>query len=436
MFGRGLLRRMGLGEDAEASGATPHRSAATPGLKSTTLRRLLASIGPGFLVSVGYMDPGNWATNIAAGSRFSYTLLWVLLASNLMAILLQTLSAKLGIATGLSLAANCREHFSRPVSFGLWLTAEAACMATDLAEVLGAALGLYILFGLPMFYSALLTGVLVMMLLALNRFGYRRFEAVIFAMIIVIGGAYIFEVYLARPDWSQIVYHTFTPQLSPDALLVAVGMLGATVMPHNLFLHSQVIMTRLGTGEPRRRILRFSFIDTALALNSAFFINAAMVVMAAAVFYQAGIAVESIEQAHQTLTPLLGSASSFVFAVALLAAGLSSAVTGTQAGQAVMEGFVRIRMSAFARRAITLVPALVVIALGVDSLKALIVSQVILSLQLPFTILPLIWLTRRREVMGEFVNRRLTNWLAFGVAAIIITLNGVLLYQVFFASGS
>jgi manganese transport protein len=401
----------------------------------TKARRIFASIGPGFLVSVGYMDPGNWATNIAAGARFNYSLLWVLLASNLMALFLQSLSAKLGIVTGRSLAEACRAHLPRPVALGLWVTAEAACMATDLAEVLGAALGLYILFNIPLFPGALLTGLLVMLILVLQRRGHRGLEGLIFGIVAVIGAAFVFELYLAEPAWSLVAYHTVVPRLTGDSLLVAVGMLGATVMPHNLFLHSGVVTTRRATGAEPRALLRFAVFDTVLALNIAFCINAAMVVMSAAVFFSAGADIESIEQAHRTLTPILGGASALAFAVALLCAGLSSSVTGTLAGQIVMEGFLKIRMSLVLRRAVTLLPALFIIALGFDPLKALVVSQVALSLQLPFTIIPLIVLTGRRDVMGEFANGRGTAAVACAVAAAIILLNAWLLKEVFFGAG-
>lgn len=397
------------------------------------IKGFLPYLGPAFLVSVGYMDPGNWGTDIAGGSNFNYSLLWVLLMSNLMAILLQTMSAKLGIATGKTLAQNCREHFSRPVSFFLWLTAEAAAMATDLAEFLGAALGFYLLFNIPMFPAALLTGVAVFLVLGLHRFGYRKVEYVIMGLVSIIGLAYVYELFLAKPDWAKVAYHTLVPQVDAASILVAVGMLGATVMPHNLFLHSGVIQTRLvnNNGLHHRKIFRFEVLDAVFALNLAWLVNAAILIMSAAVFFKSGTPVESIEQAHQTLTPLLGGLSSLAFAVALLCSGLSSSLTGTLAGQIIIEGFLNIKMSIFLRRFITMIPALIAIALHIDPLQILILSQVTLSLQLPFTIIPLILLTRRRAIMGEYANKPLTNLFAITVASIIIVLNLLLLYQTF-----
>jgi len=402
-------------------------------LRTKPVKEFLPYLGPAFLVSVGYMDPGNWGTDIAGGSRFNYSLLWVLLMSNLMAILLQTMSAKLGIATGKTLAQNCREHFSRPVSFFLWLTAEAAAMATDLAEFMGAALGFYLLFRIPMFPAALLTGVAVFLVLGLHRFGYRKVEYVIMGLVSVIGLAYVYEIFLAKPDWAEVAYHTLVPQVDAESILVAVGMLGATVMPHNLFLHSGVIQTRLinNNGLSHRKLFRFEVLDAVFALNMAWLVNAAILIMSAAAFFKSGTPVESIEQAHETLTPLLGGLSSLAFAIALLCSGLSSSVTGTLAGQIIIEGFLNIKMSIFLRRFITMIPALIVIALKIDPLQILILSQVTLSLQLPFTIIPLILLTRRKAVMGEYANKPLTNFLAITVASIIIVLNLLLLYQTF-----
>jgi len=395
--------------------------------------RIFAFMGPAFLVSVGYMDPGNWGTDIAAGSDFGYKLLWVLLLSNLMAILLQTLAAKLGIVTGLTLAENCRKHYSRPMALFLWFTAEAACMATDLAEFLGAALGFYILFKIPMFPAALLTGVAVFLILSLERLGYRKVEYAILGLVTTIGVCYVIEVWLSSPDWGQIAYHTFVPQIDGKSIYVAIGMIGATVMPHNVFLHSGVIQTRLwANGHAfKKDLFRFSLLDSLFALNGAWFINSAMVIMSAAVFFQNGIPVQSIEEAHKTLTPLLGGLSSMAFAIALLCSGLSSSVTGTLAGQIVIQGFLKIKISLWMRRLITMIPALIVIYLGVNSIKVLVLSQVVLSFQLPFTIIPLIMFTRKKEIMGEYANRWWVNILAYVCAAIIIGLNIYLLYQIF-----
>jgi manganese transport protein len=384
------------------------------------------------LVSVGYMDPGNWGTDIQGGSDFGYRLLWVLLLSNLMAILLQTLSAKLGIVTGQTLAENCREWFSRPVSLFLWGIAEVAMMATDLAEFLGAALGFYLLFGIPMFASGLLTGVVVFLILGLYRYGYRAVEYVIIGFVVIIGWCYVIELVLARPDFVAIAYHTVVPSLDERSLYVAIGMLGATVMPHNLFLHSGLVQTRLALEHrpSRRKLFRFAVVDAIVALNGAWLVNSAILIMSAAVFFQNGIPVASIGQAHATLIPLLGGLSSTVFAIALLSSGLSSSTTGTIAGQMVIEGFLRVRFPIWLRRLITMLPAMVVIGLGLDELKVLVLSQVILSFALPFAVIPLILFTARREMMGEHLNGPLTNTLAVATAAVIVFLNVLLLYQV------
>ncbi len=394
--------------------------------------KIVGYLGPAFLVSVGYMDPGNWGTDIQAGSDFNYNLLWVLLLSNLMAILLQSLSAKLGLVTGRTLAQSCRDHYPRWLNFFLWVLAEAAMMATDLAEFLGAAIGFYILFNIPMFAAGLLTGGVVFLILALYRFGYRKVEFAIIGLVAVIGFCYVIELFLAKPDFGQIAYHTVVPWIDDKSILVAVGMLGATVMPHNLFLHSGVIQYRLrnGTNSLKKKLFRFAVIDSVLALNLAFLVNSAILIMSAAVFHKNGVPVSSIQEAHRTLIPLLGGLSSVAFAIALLSSGLSSSTTGTLAGQIVIEGFLNIKMSLWLRRLITMIPALVVIALGVNELKVLVLSQVTLSLQLPFATIPLIWFTSRKKLMGEFANKPATNVLAVGAAGIIIFLNGLLLYQV------
>jgi manganese transport protein len=374
------------------------------------------------------MDPGNWATDLAGGSQFGYALLWVLLASNLTALLLQHLSAKLGLATGLSYPQLCRERFPRPVALALWLTAELAAMATDLAEFLGAALGFYLLLHIPMLPAALVTAVVVFGILALYRFGYRWVEFAVFALVAVIGVAYVLEVWLVGPDWGAVAQGVVVPSLPPAALPIAMGMLGATVMPHNLYLHSSVVLSRRRADpEANRRIIRRSIVASAIALNVAWLVNSAIVITAAGAFGEAGIVIESIEAAHETLTPLLGSAASTAFALALLAAGLSSSTTATLAGQVIIEGFLGVRFGLFLRRAITVIPAIVVIAAGFDAYLILIVSQVALSIQLPFAILPLVWLTARRSVLGDYANRPLTTALAVVAGAVIVALNAVLL---------
>jgi len=397
------------------------------------LREIVPFVGPAFVASVAYVDPGNFATNIEGGARFQYDLLWVLLWSNLMAILVQTLSAKLGIVTGCSLPRNCRNQFSRPVNAGLWVAAEISALATDLAEFLGAALGFSLLFGWPLFPAALLTGVVVFLVLAIERLGFRRLEYVIMAFVGVISLAYVIELWMIRPDYGAIVRHVLVPTIDSRSIYVAVGMLGATVMPHVVYLHSALVLPRraeLGHQDHHRHF-RMERIEVLVAMNVAWVVNSAMVIMAAAVFYAHGAPVKSIQDAHATLRPLVGDLSSLLFGIALLASGLSSSAVGTLAGQVILEGFLNVRMSIFLRRLITMIPALVVIALGLDPLAILVLSQVCLSFTLPFAIGPLVWLTSRRAVMGEHVNRRLTTVVATAVTAIIIALNLLLLYRTF-----
>jgi manganese transport protein len=396
--------------------------------RQVTAVRVFSLLGPAILVSVGYMDPGNWATDLAAGSQFGYALLWVLLASNLTAILLQHLSAKLGIATGMSYPQACRQRFPRPVAIGLWVTAELAAIATDLAEFLGAALGFYLLLQIPMLEAAVLTAVVVFAILALYRFGFRWVEIAIFALVAVIGAAYVLEVWLAEPDPAAIAQGILVPTLPAGSLAIAMGMLGATVMPHNLYLHSSVVLSRrTGDRDTDQGLVGSSVIASMIALNLAWLVNSAIVITAAGAFYSVGLPIGSIEDAHRTLEPLLGAAAATAFALALLAAGLSSSTTATLAGQVIIEGFLDVRFGLFLRRAITVVPAVLVIAAGLDAYVILIVSQVALSIQLPFAIVPLVWLTSRRSFMGPFVNRRLTTALAATAGIVIIVLNAILL---------
>ncbi len=391
-------------------------------------RPLAPYLGPAFLVSVGYMDPGNWATDIEGGARFGYSLLWVLLLANVMALLLQYLSAKVGLATGLTYPQLCREHFPKPLTLLLWVTAEGAAIATDLAEFLGAALGFYLLLHIPMLPAALITAMAVLGILGLYRFGFRTVEFVILGLVSVIGLAYVFEVWLVQPDWKAVAGGVFTPTLTADSLVIAMGMLGATVMPHNLYLHSGVILTRRDS-DPKinEHLSKAALIDSGLALNTAWLVNSAMVIMAAGTFFLHGLEIDSIEAAHETLAPLLGPAAAVVFAIALLASGLSSSTTATLAGQIIIEGFLKIRFGLLLRRLITVIPAIVVIALGLDAYSILIASQVALSIQLPFAIIPLVWLTSRKTVMGRQVNRPLTTVLASAAAAVVIGLNLLLL---------
>jgi manganese transport protein len=396
--------------------------------------------GPAFVASVAYIDPGNFATNIEGGAKFGYTLLWVLLWSNAMAILIQYLSAKLGIATGKTLPQNCRAYFSRPVTFGLWIAAEVAAVATDMAEFLGAALGFYLLFGVNLFAAALLTAVLVFVILAVELYGFRRLEQVIMVFVFAIAGCYAIEIFMVHPDWRRVAYHVVVPQISSKSIYIAVSMLGATVMPHVVYLHSALVQHRVKedsfhcpTNQWLRtlRHLHYELVDVLAAMNGAWLINSAMIVMAAAAFYSGGYTVSTIEQAHLTLKPLLGPLSASAFALALLFSGLSSSTVGTMAGQVIIEGFLDIKFNVFIRRLITIIPAVVVIGLKLDTLKILILSQVVLSFALPFALVPLILLTRRASVMGDLVNNRRTNALAYVVTAVIIALNLLLLYQQF-----
>jgi len=399
-------------------------------------REIFGALGPGFLVSVGYMDPGNWGTNLAAGASFGYELLWVILVSNVIAIFLQISSAKLGIATGKDLAQLIREQFPRPVVIFLGITTAIAVMATDMAEFLGGALGFNILFHIPLFISALLTGAIVMGLLGLSHWGFRKIEFAIIGLVSIIGLAYVYEIGLIHPPWSQVALHLFIPQISTGSILVAVGILGATVMPHNVFLHSSLALHRLSgpdaSMQERRKVLRLAKIDTVAALNIAFFVNAAMLVVAGTVFFQhVNPANLSLQQAYVTLVPALGAFAAIAFGVGLLASGLSSTTTGTFAGQIVLQGFLGKHVKIWVWRLITMIPALIVIALNISSVEVLVISQVILSLQLPFTMVPVILLTRRQDLMGELVNGRLTNVMNVVIALVVTVLNVVLLYTLF-----
>ncbi|MBI5347893.1 MAG: Nramp family divalent metal transporter [Chloroflexi bacterium] len=396
-----------------------------------TLKRIVTFLGPAFLVSVGYMDPGNWGTDIEGGSRFGYSLLWVILISNLMAILLQTLSAKLGLATGKTLPELCREHYSKPVAIFLWITAEFAAIATDLAEVLGGAVAFNLLFNIPLFYGALLTGAIVGLILMLEEYNLRRLEMIIIGMVAIIGIAYVFEIFLAQPLWGDLAIHMVTPTLPMGSTLIAVGIIGATVMPHNLYLHSALIQSRRRSDDDaaNRKARTLSTLDSVIALNGAWLVNSAILIMSAAVFYNNGLEVTSIQEAHKTLAPLLGPLSAGVFALALLASGLSSSTTATMAGQVIMEGFLHFRVNVWLRRAVTIVPALIVIGMGLDPLQILVMSQVSLSFQLPLAVIPLILFTNNRAIMGEYANRKITTTLALISAAVIIGLNALLIWQ-------
>jgi manganese transport protein len=400
-------------------------------------RRLFAFIGPAYLVSVGYMDPGNWGTDIEGGARFGYTLIWVLLLSNLMAVLLQTLSARLGIVTGKDLAQACRSEYNKAISYFLWILAEVAIAATDLAEALGTIIGLNLLFGLPLLWGCLVTAFDTFLLMAIQRFGIRKLEGLIVMLVGTIGLCMLLEVFFAKPSWGGIL-RGFVPHISSQSLYIAIGIIGATVMPHNLYLHSALVQSRhIEKGIiSKTEACRFNLIDSAVALNGAFFINAAILIMAAANFHTRGIVVTEIQQAHSLLDTIFGPAfAPVIFALGLLAAGQSSTITGTLAGQIVMEGFLHIKLKPWIRRLVTriiaLIPAVVVIGYTGEhgSYQLLIWSQVILSLQLPFAVVPLLHFTSDRMKMGAFANRIWVLSLGWIVAAIIIGLNGWLVYQ-------
>jgi len=395
--------------------------------------RLLPFLGPAFVAAVAYVDPGNFATNIQAGSEFGYRLVWVIVASNLMAMLIQALSGKLGIATGKNLAEVCRDRLPRPLVYAMWVLMEAVAMATDLAEFLGAALGFNLLFHIPLIWGAVLTGLATFAILALERYGFRPLEALITSMVGVIALAYVIETFLDRPDWGLIAHHALVPSFAgPESILLAAGILGATVMPHVIFLHSGLTQGRIVVREPHllRRLYRFEIIDVVIAMGVAGMVNAAMLIMAASTFHREGLThVATIEEAHQTLTPLLGPASSWIFAISLLASGLSSATVGTMSGQVIMQGFLDWHIPAWIRRVVTMAPSFIVIMLGLDPTRTLVISQVVLSFGLPFAIVPLVSFTSKQEIMGVLVNRRTTNWLASLIAALIIALNLYLLYR-------
>lgn len=401
--------------------------------KKGGLARLLPFLGPAFVASVAYMDPGNFATNIQGGAKFGYQLLWVILASNLMAMLIQSLSAKLGIASGLNLAEQCRSNFPRPVVLGMWVLMELVAMATDLAEFLGAALGFNLLFGIPLWIAGLLTVLVTFLILGLERYGFRPLEAVITALVGIVAVSYLVETILDKPHWPTVLQHMVVPQFSgTESVLLATGILGATVMPHVIFLHSALTQGRIVTknAEQQHKLFRFELIDVMVAMGLAGLINMAMLVMAASTFFTHGLTqIGTIEEAHRTLEPLLGSAASSVFAISLLASGLSSSSVGTMAGQVIMGGFLHWQIPVWIRRLVTVFPPMIIIMMGLDPTRTLVISQVILSFGLPFAIIPLVMFTSRRDIMGELVNRRSTSIAASIVAALIVLLNLFLLYQ-------
>jgi manganese transport protein len=382
------------------------------------------------------MDPGNFATNIQGGAKFGYMLLWVILASNLMAMLLQSLSAKLGIATGQNLAEHCRNQFPRPVVIGMWIIGELVAIATDLAEFIGAALALYLIFGIPLFWAGILTAIITFLILGLERYGFRPLEAVITSLVAVVAVSYLIETFLDKPDWRLVAFHTFVPQFQgTESILLATGILGATVMPHALFLHSALTQDRVVANNPKQQqtLFRFELVDVFIAMGLASIINMSMLIMAASTFFNHGLTnIGTIEEAHRTLVPLLGGAASLVFGVSLLASGLSSSSVGTMAGQVIMQGFMHRNIPSWVRRLVTIVPSLIVIGLGFEPTRTLVISQVVLSFGLPFAVIPLVMFTSNKKLMGVLVNKHITTIAASVVAALIVSLNLFLLYQIFF----
>jgi len=399
------------------------------------LRGALAVLGPAFVACIAYVDPGNFATNIAGGAQFGYLLLWVLLAANLMGMLVQNLSAKIGIATGKNLPELCREHFRRPVTVGLWVQAELIAMATDLAEFVGAAIALNLLFGVPMFHAGLITAVIAFAILALQGRGYRRFELVIMGFLGVIILGFLYDTLRIGFDAGEAARGFIPGFAGTESVLLATGILGATVMPHVIYLHSALTQDRF---EPRddkekRALLRFQRVDVTIAMGLAGLVNMSMLILAASLFNANGLTdLDSIEEAHSQFSTLVGPGAALAFALALLASGLASSSVGTYAGQVVMQGFINRTIPLVLRRAVTMAPALIVLALGANPSRALVISQVVLSFGIPFALVPLVMLTRRVDIMGSLVNRRLTTVMASIVAAMIIALNAFLLYETIF----
>ncbi len=428
--GNGLAERALPGEAAVARAARASLEGRTRGVP-----RIWPFLGPAFIAAVAYIDPGNFATNIAGGAKFGYLLLWVVLAANLIAMVVQTQSAKLGIATGKNLAEACRDTYSRRTSIGLWIQAEIVAAACDVAEVVGAALGLNLLFGIPLFPAGLLAGAGAFAILALQQRGFRRLEAVIAGMVGVVVLAFAFEILNSNPDGGEVAKHLFTPGFGgTESILLATGIIGATVMPHVIYLHSALTQRRIvgRDAKERRQILRFERIDVVIAMALAGLVNMSMMVMAAALFHTSGlVGIDSIDGAFHGLEQLVSPGAATVFGIALLASGYASSSVGTMAGQVVMQGFIRRRIPLFVRRAITLTPALIVLGVGLDPTDALVGSQVVLSFGIPFALVPLVLLGRRRDLMGSLTNPRWLTALVGTLSALIIALNVFLLEQVF-----
>jgi manganese transport protein len=396
-------------------------------------RRLFPFLGPAFIASVAYIDPGNFATNIQSGAQLGYTLLWVIIISNLMAMLVQILSAKLGIATGLNLAELCRNHFPAPLVWVMWVIMEIVAIATDLAEFVGAAVGLFLLFHIPLIYAGLLTAIVTFLILGLQRYGFRTQEAIITAMIGIVAVGYLIEIFLVKAEPAQIVSSLFIPRFGGrEGVLLATGILGATVMPHVIFLHSALTQGRIIVKDidKLKRLFRFEVLDVAMAMTIAGAVNAAMLIMAASTFYAQGLhEIGTLEEAYRTLSPILGPAAGQIFAIALIAAGLSSSAVGTMSGQVIMQGFVHFTIPLWTRRLVTVLPSLVVLAWGLDPTRTLVISQVVLSFGLPFAVIPLVFFTANGKIMGPLVNRPFTSFLAGVATLLILVLNSYLIYS-------
>lgn len=398
-------------------------------------RRLLPFLGPAFIAAVAYIDPGNFATNIASGSQYGYLLLWVVLFSNLMAVLIQSMSAKLGIATGKNLPEVAREQFPKPVSYGLWIQGELVVMATDLAEFIGAALGLYLLFGIPLLPSAIIAAIGSFAILELQRRGVRSLEAGITGLVFIVVIAFGIQVFYADPEISPLLAGLFTPKFDDvNSVLLAAGILGATVMPHAIYLHSALTQRRVvgKNEEERKKIFRFEFIDIVIAMVIAGAINASMLIVAASLFFENGLVVQDLDVAFDQLGVLIGPFAAILFGIGLLTAGLSSSSVGTMSGDVIMQGFIRRRIPLYLRRLITVTPPLIIIAMGINPTKALVMSQVVLSFGIAFALIPLVLFTSNRKLMGGLVNKKITTITAWILSAVIIALNIFLLYQSFF----
>ncbi len=419
---------------SQADSLTVGRVIRTNSKPAGKFRTILKFLGPAFIVSVAYIDPGNFATNISGGSKFNYNLVWVILWSNIMAIFLQSLSAKLGIATGYNLPQMCGKVFPRKVNWCFWIVAELAAIATNLAEFLGCTLGLYLLFRIPMEVAGLITAVLTFFIVYMGKYGQRVLEGIISVLVAVICISYTLEVFLAKPDWTSAGLHVLMPSMpNGEAVMIAVGMLGATVMPHVIFLHSQLVQQRNKdlTETQKKKHFKLERLDITIAMNIAFIINASMVIVSAAVFYRNGLVVETIEQAHRSLSPLLGAASSGAFGLALVASGLSSSVVGTMAGTTIMQGFVGLKINDNVTRIVTMLPAMLIIILGINPMQALVLSQVVLSFILPVAIIPMLLITKRKDLMGSLVNKPVTNVVGWIITSVILAANAVLLVLTF-----